>query len=282
MLSIIICSREPKFNFKLFENIKETVGREYEIIVIDNSKSKYSIAEAYNRGINQAKFPYLIFVHEDVLLHTSNWGKNLIDIFLKNPDVGLIGVAGSKTKTKMPSAWWELGENVWHIVQHFKYKPKEYWKQGFEKDSLVEVAVIDGVFMAMLNNEKIRFDERLPGFHNYDLSISLQHQKISRKVVVTSEILIEHFSEGNLNKSWYISTSKFHRFYRRFLPSYVGNFSHSSSVLRKKEIIFGNEFINKLLDESLFKEALYWWWQLFKLKPVSKYHSKILSRLLFK
>lgn len=104
MISIIICSKKNTITTTLQENIQETVGIDYELIIIDNSKNSYSIFEAYNKGSSLAKFPFLCFVHEDVLFHTKNWGKLAIN-HLKVPNTGIIGMAGSQYLLNIPSSW---------------------------------------------------------------------------------------------------------------------------------------------------------------------------------
>ena len=47
MLSLIICSRTPKISNALEKNIAETIGCEYELVVIDNSQNKYSIFSSF-------------------------------------------------------------------------------------------------------------------------------------------------------------------------------------------------------------------------------------------
>lgn len=51
MISIIICNRKKVLDPKLENNIKSTIGIEYEIINIDNSDNRYNIFQAYNKGI---------------------------------------------------------------------------------------------------------------------------------------------------------------------------------------------------------------------------------------
>ena len=55
MISCIICSRRPDISAELKENIASTIGCEYELVVIDNSKNEYSIFSAYNEGVRRAK-----------------------------------------------------------------------------------------------------------------------------------------------------------------------------------------------------------------------------------
>lgn len=279
MLSIIICSRTQTISSNLSENIKNTVGCEYELIGIDNSINQYSIFEAYNIGIEKSIGEYLCFIHDDIFIQTMNWGKVIEEIFLLNSLVGLLGIAGGKVKTKMPSTWWDGGENALRLKQHHKNKKQEIWNQGFDNFDMVEVAAIDGVFMAMRRDERITFDERLKGFHNYDLYLSLKHHILNKKVIVTNRIFLEHFSEGSINKSWYLSSSLFHKLYKKYLPVNI-NGEYKNEEFKELEFKTGTTFIAKLIEQKLYSDAMYWWYEIFKLKPKAKYHYRFWKRML--
>ena len=62
MISIIICSRKANVPKELKENIASTIGCEYELCVIDNSRNEYNIFSAYNEGIRRAKGDILCFM----------------------------------------------------------------------------------------------------------------------------------------------------------------------------------------------------------------------------
>ncbi len=49
-------------------------------------------------GASQAKFNIICFLHEDVLFRSQNWGLTLVSLFADHPDLGLVGLAGSKYK----------------------------------------------------------------------------------------------------------------------------------------------------------------------------------------
>ncbi len=282
-ISIIICSREKQISKDLIENIKNTVGCDFELIVIDNSENKYSIFEAYNLGIEKSKGEYLCFIHDDVIFHTNDWGNVLECVFNENKEVGLIGVAGSKIKNKMPSAWWDCPaeQKVIHIIQHFPNKEKEKWALGLENGQNKEVVAIDGVFMAMRKDKCINFNTKMSGFHNYDLNISLDYKKHGYKIIVTPKILMEHFSLGTLNKSWYKSTSLFHKLYKNYLPiNITGQDIYIQS--KKDEFNLGLSFITKLIEQKLYWDAIYWWFEIFKLKPKAKYHYRFWKMILKK
>jgi len=200
MLSIIICSRNKVLSKELTENIKVTVGVDYEIIYIDNSENKYSIFAAYNLGITQSKYPYLCFVHEDVFFHTSDWGEKVIS-HLQDTKTGIIGVAGSDLVTRIPASWANMisqGHNI-ILTDNARKKPTEIIllpkNYNLSKRSSI---ILDGLFMCMRKDltNKIHFDENLKGFHGYDYDISLQSIMAGYTNYVIYDIKLEHFSGG--------------------------------------------------------------------------------------
>jgi len=280
MLSIIICSRTQSISTDLSENINKTIGCEYELIVIDNSANQYSIFEAYNLGIDQSKGEYLCFMHDDIFIHSDGWGSTIQNIFSVDNQIGLIGVAGAKIKTRMPSAWWDCDEEhkVMNIVQHFPDKVKEHWYNGFTSNLLEEVVVIDGVFMAWRKDDGIKFNEKLKGFHNYDLHLAFECYKHQYKTVVTKNILLEHFSQGTINKDWVESTYQIHNLENEILPLSTFN----KSFFRKNEYNNASNFINDCINYGKRRNALIVLFQLVKLIPISRYHFKILRKILNK
>ena len=281
MISIIICSKEKTISSNLFNNINNTVGCEHELIIIDNSKNNYSIFEAYNLGIKKSVGDYLCFIHDDILFHTQNWGKTIEDIFEKDHRIGLIGVAGAKVKTKTPSAWWDcphelMVTNIIHVSPNNKVE-KQYY--GFDDGDNIEVATVDGVLMVTRVNKLIMFDERLKGFHFYDLNLAIQIVKQKLKVVVTNQILIEHLSIGKIDKTWINSALTFDIFYGKMLPL-ISLINYSSKEMRILEFKNGMLFCEKLIEYQFKKTAIYYWLDLFKLKPWSKYHFQFFKKWL--
>lgn len=278
MISIIICSRTSYLEPQFIENIRQTIGSDYELIVINNSENNYSIFEAYNLGIVKSKGDVLCFIHDDILFHTDGWGILLLKIFGTNQLIGLLGVAGSKIKTKMPSAWWDCphDQKAVNIIQHFNDNKTEEWNYGFKGDLMTSVVAIDGVFMAMRKDKRIVFNTKIKGFHNYDLNISIEYQKYGYDVFVTNQILIEHFSIGTINKSWIKSTLLIHKLYDEFLPLKI-NCKSDQIFFRQIEFNNGIVFINRSLSLDLKYNAIMTWFRLLRLKPYSKFHFKFLK-----
>jgi hypothetical protein len=118
MISIIICSQNKVLNEALNQNIIDTIGDcLYEIVFIDNSNNKYSIFEAYNLGVEKAIYPYLCFIHEDIIFRTKKWGLALCRV-LDNKDVGIVGVIGCKFLMDLSYGWWEGVPHIGRVLQN--------------------------------------------------------------------------------------------------------------------------------------------------------------------
>lgn len=227
MISIITCSNNTK-NFVQFKSsIEKSVNVRFEVIRVDNTQNQYSICEAYNIGAKEAKYDYIVFAHEDILIKTENWGQLIIDIFKENEDIGLVGIAGSKYKSLSPSSWSNNDSSLdcINIIQHYPNEnKKEIQKINPEPQSkLVEVKTLDGVFLCTTKNvwSTCKFDEKtFKGFHCYDIDFSLQISQ-KYKLFVTYEVLIEHFSPGNLSKDWILDSIKLSDKWKNKLPSHT-------------------------------------------------------------
>lgn len=280
MISIIVCSRNASRADELRQNIMRTAGIKYELIIIDNSGNRYDIFEAYNIGIAQSTGELLCFLHDDIIIHSANWGITITRIFNQIPNIGLLGIAGSKIKTQMPSAWWHCPKELEavNILQHMPNGEVQKWERGFKKANLEEVAVIDGVFMVMRKSSGFSFNPQLKGFHCYDLDISIACKRGGWSVWVTNEVLIEHLSLGTINQPWYKSTLKLHRIYRKTLPLWSSDFS-DKSVLKKAEFNNGKKIALELVDFGYFTSAFAIWLKLIYSMPFSSFHIKFVKRV---
>lgn len=265
MLSVIICSISPERLQSVKKNIEETVGVEHEFIVIDNRVKKWPIAKAYNFAAKDAKYPNLFFVHEDVRFHSSNWG-TFIESKLKEPDCGVIGFAGSKVMFRCYSGW---GQNYKWVCSYlyqgnghssFFNVHNAYLGNDFE-----EVVALDGLGMFVRKDVWLLypFDEQhLTGFHCYDVDFTLQiaaSKRYKNYICCSNNVLIEHFSLGNINTQWYEDTIRLYRSkWRYILPMKVVGCKISSKEERKQEERFFNIFLQGIIktDSPLKKVVL--------------------------
>jgi len=233
MISIIICSRHTDISEELKVNIQTTIGLEYELVIIDNSKNEYSIFQAYNEGVRRAKYPYLCFMHEDILYHTQDWGEKVIE-HLKDEKVGLIGVGGCHFLSKYPVSLLSWKVTIRNSFYSFNYIQGDQKNQVNKKEVLnnlqggsVNVLALDGMWFCLkrdlFEHTKLKFDEEnYSGFHFYDFDICMQvyAQKMDTKII--PDILIEHFSTGNFDKVWYDNAFVFYKKWKNYLPAAVG------------------------------------------------------------
>ena len=224
MISVIICSINPELLSGVAVTIEKTIGLPFELLYFDNREAKKSICKVYNELAEKAKFSYLCFVHEDVILETNDWGKIISDIFINDSTIGLIGIAGCKYKSAYFSGWFSNIKELDCANYTHKFKngriEKVYLSPSSNVD-LQEVVCIDGVFICCLKEawQTTKFDDNLlKGFHFYDIDFSVR-VALKYKVVVTYAIQIVHItSGGDYGNNWIGTALLFHQNRRNLLP----------------------------------------------------------------
>lgn len=157
----------------------------FQLVVVNGSES---LTKNYNDGMSKCTWKMKFFVHEDVdILDTA------VPIFIRinnlineHSRIGLVGLVGT---TENPRGfWWNCSRDS--IVGHVKCKD-EYWKWKTE-ETLYDVAIVDGMFMATQTD--IRFSEDITGFHFYDSDYSNKMRWLGYKVFVMPH-LVDHRAE---------------------------------------------------------------------------------------
>ncbi len=238
MISIIVCSKKKLLSPTFAANIAESIGLEYELIHVDNSEGRFDIFSAYNYGVSQSRYTNLCFVHEDVYFHSQDWGQKVLQ-HLQLPEVGICGVAGRDFVSKVPAAWNKRLSGI-NIIQSDKLGLKRTRRKLIPenyKSSLREVITLDGVILCFRKElfHKISFDEKIGGFHGYDLDICIQSKVSGYKNFVMYDIVLEHFSRGNPNADYYRSLIKVFKKWKDVLPLYVDG--TSTQIIKNIDLI---------------------------------------------
>jgi len=224
MISIIICNRLNAISPKLKQNIKDTIGSEYEIVCINNANRHYNIFQAYNEGVQRAKGDILCFSHDDVTFLNNNWGKKEEDMFASDPSLGALGVAGGHFMPNCPSSWWNSEISSMHV---YTLTPNGEIDEAIHNDyakgyKTIEVASIDGLWMCIrhkLFDQEIRFDDKtFSGFHCYDADICIQILMAGYAIKVAFDIDVLHRGKGNLNVQYYHDIELWHKKWKDHLP----------------------------------------------------------------
>ena len=199
-MTIFYSTREK--NAKYTEYLRKTSGiKDVEIIELVN-QNQYSLTEAYNKGLKEAKNDIIVFLHDDLFFNTDKWGKKIINHF-NNSDFGIIGLAGT-TKLNESGKWWENPELMAGIVNH-KHEGKTHESKYCQphEDKILETLLLDGLFFAVDRKRiKTNFDEEVKGFHFYDISFTLENHLLGVKVGVVTDIRVTHLSIGQVNQEW--------------------------------------------------------------------------------
>ena len=220
MVSIVYCTRQTNLEHK--EHLIKSSGLHKHVEVIEIINNGESLTHAYNRGLKQAKYDIVVFCHDDLTIETKQWGNKLVKLFDKNPEYGIIGVAGSKNMP-VSGQWWENRSKMYGRVAHTH--DGKTWLSAYSDDlgqDLEEVVIVDGVWFSVHKNRiKKQFNETVEGFHFYDVTFAFENFMENVKVGVTTVVRVNHQSIGMTNESWEKNRVNFSETYQNNLPANV-------------------------------------------------------------
>lgn len=209
---------EEKMDF--LKMVIVTASYPIDIKFIENNT--LSLTEVYQTQLDESPNDIIVFIHDDIEFLRPGWGKEIVSIFKRNPQYGIIGIAGTKAYGQ-DLAWWSAKkEDKFGMLFHGD--EKDSWVTFFsdfnDKIDLIEVAVVDGVFMAV-NREKIEydFDTDIKGFHFYDVDFCLANFLSHKcRIGVTNKVSIRHRSPGVPNEEWMKNGQYVHEKYKNDFP----------------------------------------------------------------
>lgn len=219
MITIGFCTRQHNDDYikHLLQTCNVFKPKKIEIIEIINNGSM-SLSECYNEILNKAKNDIIIFLHDDLIFQTNQWGVKIIKLFENNPEYGIIGLAG--TDTLVSGMWWEKRDRMFGQVKH--QHEGRTWKNSYSGgfgDNLKEVVCVDGLFFAVHKKRlKENFDEDFKGFHFYDIPFCVTNYMQGVKIGVTTKIMVIHKSIGMVDKKWELNKMFFEAKYGEKLP----------------------------------------------------------------
>ena len=161
----------------------------------------------------------IIFIHDDIEFLKKGWGAEILRLFNKHKDYGIIGVAGS-AQFDDNGAWWQYNKKYGQVLHRHDGKS---WLTAFSPlldHDLQEVCVIDGLFMAV-HKKRIskNFDPEVKGFNFYDIDFCLANYIDGKtKIGVTTNIRIAHNSVGEMKPEWYTNRDQINEKYKDYYP----------------------------------------------------------------
>jgi hypothetical protein len=215
-VSVVISTKKIDDNYlkhveKMFSHPKT------EILIYENDGAE-SLPQIYNSGLESATNDIVVFMHDDLIIETTNVTQKLVNLFDRFPDYGIIGVAG--TDNLKNGVWWEIQESMQGQVRHLhegRIHRSNY--SGTFGEGLKQVVIVDGLFFAVCKSRiRYNFDQEFPGFHFYDLPFCINNHLRGVKIGVTTKILVTHKSVGIVNDQWVKNRMFFEAKYGKHLP----------------------------------------------------------------
>jgi hypothetical protein len=261
MISLVVCSIQPNKLERLKMSVESTIGLPHEWLIADNRNSGKGICQVYNELAAAARFPFIVFLHEDVSFESPGWALRILSFFESDDRLGLVGVAGANIKSRSFSGWYtgDATHDRFSLV-HVARGQREVLEQLPEnKQDLFPVVCLDGVFLfcRRIVWESVRFDEKhLHGFHFYDLDFSL---RVSEKfgLGVVSFLGLAHHTEtgGDYGSRWVKEAIKFHTRWQKKLPVALPGQSIDERFLERV-------WLDRLKDEAItFVDRVHWIWR---------------------
>ena len=174
IVTVVVSTR--KQDPDLIRGIKKGFSHPKTQFLIYENDNQMSLAEVYNKGLEESKNNIVVFMHDDVILQSTNMGHKIGKMFEKFSDYGIIGVAG--TTDLVTGTWWEIRKSMHGKVSHMK--DGKTWVNKYSKesyiDTLKDVVTVDGVFF-MVHKDRIKtpFDIDFKGFHFYDIPFCISN-----------------------------------------------------------------------------------------------------------
>ena len=220
-ISVVVCSRQTAEQKKDFiQHIKDTCGCNAHVYFLINQDG-VGLTQIYEDMLKSDKVDnnVIVFIHDDIEFLKKGWGAEILRLFNKHKDYGIIGVAGS-AQFDENGAWWQYNKKYGQVLHRHDGKS---WLTAFSPlldHDLQEVCVIDGLFMAV-HKKRIskNFDPEVKGFNFYDIDFCLANYIDGKtKIGVTTNIRIAHNSVGEMKSEWYTNRDQINEKYKDYYP----------------------------------------------------------------
>jgi len=241
MISIVTCfnDRDILDNFLLKSLHNQT--SEFELIALDNTKNIFkSASSALNFGGKKAKGKYIMYVHQDVDLHSNKWLEEVEKCLDDFPNLGIAGVAGKKNT-----------KGVMTTIDH-GHPSKLAGKIKIQTPEIVQTLDECLVIIPRKIFNTLQFDEdTCDDWHLYAVDYCLSVKKLGFDVYVIP-IYVYHRSDGaSFSEMYYCTLEKILLKYKNeynAIYTTVGDWSTSFPL-----------YIQRLKFWRLGKMAMHYW-----------------------
>ena len=217
VVSVVVSTR--KIDDEYLKHVEKMFSHPNTEILMYENDGEMSLTQIYNKGLKESVNDIVVFMHDDLILETSNMTPKIVKLFEKHPEYGIIGIAG--TDKLMSGMWWQNRENMFGVVGHIHEGKRHvnHYSKGVFNDVLKDVVIVDGLFFIVRKSLlKKEFNEQFEGFHFYDISFCVENQFEGVKIGLTTKFGITHKSVGITNKQWEKNKLLFEALFEKRLP----------------------------------------------------------------
>lgn len=246
----IICSNNSIYLNECIWYISKLNIPDGYIVDVVSIEGAESISQGYNEGMRSSNAKYKIYLHQDVFLLNVNIIFELLDVFVKDPKVGMVGVIGGVNLPQNAILW-----NSWNIGVTYGCNGKQcVLVKGYipKRNCCLEAEALDGMFLATQYDLEWREDLGLK-WDGYDISQSLEYRRKGYKIVVPYQ-----------SEAWCFHDCG---------PSNIGNYDFARRIiLNEYRDFFNGEFVETEYEElaNLQRECFTLLWNYVKNNQLKK------------
>lgn len=180
-ICFIICTNNPLYAQECIyyiEHLTVPEGIRVDILTVEDAKS---LTSAYNEAMEHSTAKYKVYLHQDTFIVNPDFIQNCLDIFGRNPDIGMLGNIGVR---RMPASgiMWDHDRYGMLYEQHI-YETELLRNAVDPALEYLEVEAIDGFLMVTQYDIPWR-EDLFTKWDFYDCSQSMEFMKRGYKVVV--------------------------------------------------------------------------------------------------
>lgn len=188
-----------------------------------------SLASGYNAGMQSTDARYKVYLHQDVFMINVELINDLLAVFEKDEQIGLVGVIGSRN----PKMWdatritlWDSGRVFTNMAVLDLVSPT--------KDSLfMGVQVVDGLFLATQYDIPWR-EDLFDGWDFYDMSQCMEFRRKGYKIVIPRQKEIWCYHDDQ-----YMKAADYYDHYRSFICEYAEMLGISDAEECTERTVYG-------------------------------------------
>ncbi|MBA2942398.1 glycosyltransferase [Paenibacillus sp. CGMCC 1.16610] len=180
-ISFIYCTNNPVLyeeSVRYVNSLSIPDGFEIEIISINDA---VSITSGYNIAMKQSNAKYKVYMHQDVFIINKNFMHEIIEVFTKQPNLGMLGVIGA---AKIPHhlVWWNASKKYGKVFENSTGQMRMLSYSEVESN-IEKVEAIDGLIMITQVDIPWR-EDIFTGWHFYDISQCMEFTQAGYEIAI--------------------------------------------------------------------------------------------------